>query len=210
MPSSSWVARGSAGPVMWCGCWASGSTTGRPCSCIRGMWGVSGVAVWHVGAGDQHGQQPSAGVGHDVALAAVSAFAGVVAAAGSRNGVGAAHSLGVERSARRCVLRPGGPVPEACCAPGFARLLDRAGLRRVRFHDLRHSCATLLYDRGAHDPGDGVPVAGAGGSLVRRHRDLLPRAAHSYGQTGRGGQTHRSPGADSAGGCLILDGQTGR
>ncbi|HEX6501057.1 MAG TPA: site-specific integrase [Micromonosporaceae bacterium] len=30
----------------------------------------------------------------------------------------------------------------------FARLLDQAGLRRIRFHDLRHSCATLLYEQG--------------------------------------------------------------
>lgn len=30
----------------------------------------------------------------------------------------------------------------------FVRLLDAAGLRRVRFHDLRHSCATLLYEQG--------------------------------------------------------------
>ncbi|WP_368046119.1 tyrosine-type recombinase/integrase [Micromonospora soli] len=30
----------------------------------------------------------------------------------------------------------------------FVRLLDHAGLRRVRFHDLRHSCATLLYEQG--------------------------------------------------------------
>jgi integrase len=30
----------------------------------------------------------------------------------------------------------------------FTRLLDRAGLRRIRFHDLRHSCATLLYEQG--------------------------------------------------------------
>jgi hypothetical protein len=30
----------------------------------------------------------------------------------------------------------------------FVRLLDTAGLRRVRFHDLRHSCATLLYEQG--------------------------------------------------------------
>ncbi|MGK5674520.1 tyrosine-type recombinase/integrase [Micromonospora sp. URMC 106] len=32
--------------------------------------------------------------------------------------------------------------------PQPALLLDTAGLRRVRFHDLRHSCATLLYERG--------------------------------------------------------------
>jgi integrase len=30
----------------------------------------------------------------------------------------------------------------------FVGLLDRAGLRRIRFHDLRHSCATLLYEQG--------------------------------------------------------------
>lgn len=30
----------------------------------------------------------------------------------------------------------------------FVRLLDHAGLRRIRFHDLRHSCATLLYEQG--------------------------------------------------------------
>jgi integrase len=30
------------------------------------------------------------------------------------------------------------------------RLLDRAGLPRLRFHDLRHSAATLLLGRGVH------------------------------------------------------------
>jgi integrase len=30
----------------------------------------------------------------------------------------------------------------------FADLCDRARVRRVRFHDLRHSCATLLYEQG--------------------------------------------------------------
>lgn len=30
----------------------------------------------------------------------------------------------------------------------FGQLCDRAGVRRVRFHDLRHSCATLLYEQG--------------------------------------------------------------
>jgi integrase len=30
----------------------------------------------------------------------------------------------------------------------FLGLLDRAGVRRFRFHDLRHSCATLLYEQG--------------------------------------------------------------
>ncbi|HEX6500092.1 MAG TPA: site-specific integrase [Micromonosporaceae bacterium] len=30
----------------------------------------------------------------------------------------------------------------------FARLCERAAVRRIRFHDPRHSCATLLYDQG--------------------------------------------------------------
>ena len=30
----------------------------------------------------------------------------------------------------------------------FDRLCERAGLRRIRFHDLRHSCATLLCEQG--------------------------------------------------------------
>ena len=32
----------------------------------------------------------------------------------------------------------------------FFPLLDRAGLPRIRFHDLRHSCATLLLGEGVH------------------------------------------------------------
>jgi integrase len=32
----------------------------------------------------------------------------------------------------------------------FASLLRRAGLPRIRFHDLRHTCATLLFSRNTH------------------------------------------------------------
>ena len=32
----------------------------------------------------------------------------------------------------------------------FFPLLARAGLPRIRFHDLRHSCATLLLSEGVH------------------------------------------------------------
>ena len=32
----------------------------------------------------------------------------------------------------------------------FAPLLERAKLRKIRFHDLRHTCATLLLGRGVH------------------------------------------------------------
>lgn len=30
----------------------------------------------------------------------------------------------------------------------FVTLCDRAGVPVIRFHDLRHSCATLLYEQG--------------------------------------------------------------
>ena len=33
---------------------------------------------------------------------------------------------------------------------GFPKLLERSGLPRMRFHDLRHSTATLLLSLGIH------------------------------------------------------------
>uniref|UniRef100_A0AAU2JLV1 Tyrosine-type recombinase/integrase n=1 Tax=Streptomyces sp. NBC_00049 TaxID=2903617 RepID=A0AAU2JLV1_9ACTN len=42
----------------------------------------------------------------------------------------------------------GGPLAPANLTRGFFGLLDRAGLRRIRFHDLRHSTATLLLEQG--------------------------------------------------------------
>jgi integrase len=47
----------------------------------------------------------------------------------------------------------------------FARLLERAGLRRIRFHDLRHSCATLLYEQG-------VPI--------EKIQDILGHSSHDH------------------------------
>ncbi len=32
----------------------------------------------------------------------------------------------------------------------FKPLLEKAGLPEIRFHDLRHTCATLLLSRGVH------------------------------------------------------------
>jgi integrase len=32
----------------------------------------------------------------------------------------------------------------------FRRVLKRAGLPQIRFHDLRHSCATLVLSMGVH------------------------------------------------------------
>ncbi|MFB7557084.1 tyrosine-type recombinase/integrase [Streptomyces brevispora] len=46
------------------------------------------------------------------------------------------------------VTPTGGPIDPANMTRRFGRLLNRAGLRRIRFHDLRHSTATLLLEQG--------------------------------------------------------------
>jgi Phage integrase family len=40
--------------------------------------------------------------------------------------------------------RTGGPLQARRVIEEFHKVLKRAGLQRIRFHDLRHSCATLL------------------------------------------------------------------
>ena len=42
----------------------------------------------------------------------------------------------------------GFPAGPANVNKAFAELSAEAGVRRIRFHDLRHSCATLLYELG--------------------------------------------------------------
>ena len=42
----------------------------------------------------------------------------------------------------------GTPMEPADVNKIFAGLCARSGVRRIRFHDLRHSCATLLYELG--------------------------------------------------------------
>jgi integrase len=42
----------------------------------------------------------------------------------------------------------GGPLDPDAVSHGFVKLLDRHGLRRTRFHDLRHATASLLLARG--------------------------------------------------------------
>ncbi len=45
---------------------------------------------------------------------------------------------------------PGRPVDASNLRRAFSKLLVRAGLPRIRFHDLRHTAATLLLSRGVH------------------------------------------------------------
>ena len=44
----------------------------------------------------------------------------------------------------------GTPLDSSNVTHRLHRLLERAGLRRMRFHDLRHSCASLLLSKGVH------------------------------------------------------------
>ncbi len=44
----------------------------------------------------------------------------------------------------------GKPIHGAAARQGFQRKLVRAGLPRMRFHDLRHGAASLLLAQGVH------------------------------------------------------------
>ena len=46
--------------------------------------------------------------------------------------------------------RTGGPIHPRNDYRSFQALLTRAGLRRVRLHDLRHTAASLLLEQGVH------------------------------------------------------------
>lgn len=76
------------------------------------------------------------------------------------------------------------PIEGATLTRHFNTLLHRAKLRRIRFHDLRHSAATLLLEQGVElvPPGTGRRTRrdqGAVGTRPhRRHRDRVrPRPA---------------------------------
>ena len=50
-----------------------------------------------------------------------------------------------------CTTDTGSPInPSNLRQRSFALLQKRAGLPHMRFHDLRHTCATLLLLRGVH------------------------------------------------------------
>jgi integrase len=44
----------------------------------------------------------------------------------------------------------GGPVHPSSLAIRFRKLIAAAGVPTIRFHDLRHTCATLLLGQGVH------------------------------------------------------------
>ena len=44
----------------------------------------------------------------------------------------------------------GTPLDGSTVTHRFQAALEAAGLRRIRFHDLRHTCATLLLAQGVH------------------------------------------------------------
>jgi integrase len=44
----------------------------------------------------------------------------------------------------------GGPLDPANCTAIFKKVLKRLELPDIRFHDLRHTCATLLLGAGTH------------------------------------------------------------
>jgi integrase len=43
----------------------------------------------------------------------------------------------------------GEPLHSQSCSDRFAVLRDRAGLPKIRLHDTRHTCGTLMHLRGA-------------------------------------------------------------
>ncbi|GAB2584643.1 site-specific integrase [Streptomyces capparidis] len=92
----------------------------------------------------------------------------------------------------------GGPIDPANMTRRFGRLLDRAGLRRIRFHDLRHSTATLLLEQGvdlvvikellghAHI---GVTAGVYAHVRLRLQRQAIDTLGHALGQNDDGPDT---------------------
>ncbi|MFE0978601.1 site-specific integrase [Streptomyces rochei] len=98
------------------------------------------------------------------------------------------------RQRARLTAPTGGPLDPANLTRRFGRLLNRAGLRRIRFHDLRHSTATPLLEQGV----DLVVIKEL--FPQRRHRRRLrprptpppaPSHRHPWGHTARGRRPRR-------------------
>ena len=47
-----------------------------------------------------------------------------------------------------CVNEIGDLINPHCVTSDFPKLLEKHNLKHIRFHDLRHSCASLLLDNG--------------------------------------------------------------
>jgi integrase len=62
--------------------------------------------------------------------------------------------------------RLGRPLIKGNVYRGFLRLLDRAALPCVRFHDLRHACATLLLIAGVNPKGVSEMLGHASASIT--------------------------------------------
>jgi integrase len=70
----------------------------------------------------------------------------------------------------------------------FKPLLKRAGLPQIRFHDLRHTCATLLLSKNVNPKVVSEMLGHAAIAITLRH--LQPRVAQhaERGRTGNGGR----------------------
>src|SRR5690606_37183143 len=151
---------------------------------------MAGVAVLHVSAGDQHSQQPPAGIGHHMPLAAIGALAGVVAAAGPGYGFRAAHRLGVHQRRGRLTVaafdladlfaqRVVQPVEGAVAGPGGEVVLDQRRGWEVDRQGVPLAAGTGHVPDGIHHVAAWVghrPAAATGLGAADRHqrREDLP------------------------------------
>ena len=65
-----------------------------------------------------------------------------------QNNVGNKHSPTVIIAAVTSKANVKAKLPTHYLTSAFPKLLEKNGLRRIRFHDLRHSCASLLLANG--------------------------------------------------------------
>ena len=55
----------------------------------------------------------------------------------------------VNKTGPVCKHEDGRPMTPQYISSAFTKLLKKAGLRKIRFHDLRHTCASMLLSSGA-------------------------------------------------------------